>query len=112
VKKTPKQLVNNIADTSFHFASKNVTDEIDRPQTKLVQQSDQMSPILEQVKTTPIMEKSNSSTNSHEMESVPEIQIVGVNSSEICPVLQKDLNLVRHVLVQQPDDENVPFIQY
>jgi len=44
------------------------------------------------------------------VESVPATQIVVVNSSEICPVLQEDLNLVRHVLVQQPDDENVPFI--
>jgi len=46
------------------------------------------------------------------MESVPATHIVVANSNEICPVLQKDLNLVRHVPAQQPDDENVPFIQY
>ena len=35
-----------------------------------------------------------------------------VNNNEIFLVLQKYLNLVRYILVQPPNAENVPFIQY
>jgi len=48
----------------------------------------------------------------HEMESILATQIVVANNNKICPVPQKDLNLVRHVLVQQSNDEIVPFIKY
>jgi len=44
--------------------------------------------------------------------SLPATKVVVANCSEIYLVLQNDLNLVKHVLVQQPDDENVPYIRY
>jgi len=33
-------------------------------------------------------------------------------NTQICPVLQKDLDLLRHVLVKETDDHNVIFTPY
>jgi len=42
------------------------------------------------------------------MSSALVIQIVKVNSGDICPTLRKDLDLLRHVLEQKVEN-NVPF---
>jgi len=91
-----QHLAQKKSNTSFHFALQDVTDEIIRAQSDLdVLDNDQSQPVLE-----------------HSSPSVPETQVVVGNSSEFCPILQKDLNLVRHILVQQTDDDNAPFIAY
>lgn len=88
-------LVQDKDNTSFHFVLDNVTDEIVRTQNDL--DNVQNSHILEQILPTPLTNKSIGST--HSSPSVPETHVVVGNSSEFCPILQKDLNLVRHILV-------------
>jgi len=84
-------------DTSFHFALQNVNDEIVRTQRDM---ADESRPVLEQILSMPLLDKSFTSTHSSPRSSVPETQVVVGNSSDINPELRMDLDLVRHVLVQ------------
>ena len=109
-----QHLAQEKSNTSFYFALQNVSDGIVRAQSDLdVLDNDQIRPVLEQLVATPLMDKSIGST--HSSPSILETQVVVGNSIEFCPVLQKNLNLVRHILVQQTDeddDDNATFITY
>jgi len=87
------------------------TDDIARTQrdsAELV--NHQNRPILEQIMATPLTKNSIGST--HSSPSVPETQVVVGKSNDFCPILKNDLNLVRHILDQQNDDDNTPFLTY
>jgi len=53
---------------------------------------------------------STASITSSIREVIPETQ--KVQQTNICPVLQKDFNLIRHILVKETDNSNAPFTTY
>ena len=85
----------------------------------LVRQVEQNSPILEPVMYTPLMHQSSdaatpiphrNSYSSPKVGAAPETQNIEENNGEMCPILRKDLYLVRHVLVQPTDEVSLCFI--
>lgn len=55
-----------------------------------------------------VLNVEGSSTLSSPASSALVTQIVSVNTSEICPTLRKDIDLVQHVL-ENKDENNAPF---
>lgn len=89
------RLFPTLIDTSFHFTLQNVNDEIVRTQRDM---ADESLPVLEQIQSTPLLDKSFTSTHSSPRSSVPETQVVVGNSSDFCPELRMDLDLVRQLI--------------
>lgn len=115
----PKQIANSKASTSFHFPLVNVTDEMvpNRIDTLgMAQKTESNSPTLEPVQPLVSAEVvspgvSTATITSSTREAVPETQ--KVQQTNICLVLQKDFNLIRHIiLVKDTDNSNAPFTPY
>lgn len=85
---------------SFHFILDSFTDEIVD-----LWHFDSTRSILERVKPLEtILIAEGSTTLPYPASSAPTAQIVKVNTSEICPTLRKDMDLVQKDMAQQ--DEN------
>lgn len=115
----PKQIANSKASTSFHFPLVNVTDEVvpnHIDTLRMAQQTESNSPTLELVQPLVSAEVaspgiSTATITSPTREVVPETQ--KVQQTNICLVLQKDFNLIRHIiLVKDTDNSNAPFTPY
>jgi len=68
--------------------------------------ADESWPLLEQIQSTPLQDKSFTNTHSSLGSYVPKTQVVVSNIVGFCHELPKDLYLVRHVLVQPIQDDN------